>query len=443
MVRLLLILLATAVVAPATPTLATAQEGPEEIFRAYWTSGLTPADPEAERFRSRASLDELAGFLAEEPDMAQEVLEFMTFMHRALHSAADIETVEVVEDGPDRVTLDVRFRGRDGLLPGDLPDRASVEMVREPEGWKIHSEAYSGAGRSSAGVGGAERLEGSPAWVGETEWDDNCGEGSVLGDPGAPHVLVLQGSRGEGRVHLPDAHLLLNEGALTLEISPFHGHELRISALENDRGPGRYEATLTLEGVQDFGGCPAPPARLFGATLEGEVEWVSGPEPGRADATFAFRDPETGETLVSGALQGAPVIDVSPGPLLEGSAMLFFDEEVAPTLGSVFHEPEHARLKLMLEYSAPSGGGSRSIWLEGFTGESGILLGDPLFGRVQVTLVREFDGSRLSLEVREVDEDQVGDVDTLAERFSSLGVLHARVRTDRVLRVTPLSPVLP
>lgn len=54
-----------------------AQGDPVDAYRASWENGLTPADPGAERFRSRATLEEFRAYLAEEPEMAAEMLEYM------------------------------------------------------------------------------------------------------------------------------------------------------------------------------------------------------------------------------------------------------------------------------------------------------------------------------------------------------------------------------
>jgi len=196
-----------------------------------------------------------------------------------------------------------------------------------------------------------------------------------------------------------------------------------------------------------FGGCPTLPARFIEPYFpgqvapEGQVTWESEPGSGRADVTFSFSDPAMGRVDLSGALQNVAVVDISPGPLLEGSAMLYFGEEVAPTRGSVLHEPERASLEIQLEYDAPSGSGGESILLEAFSGEIGLFVEDRGFGRTRLALVREFDGTRLDLEVRDVPEDELGDAYDLAERFPTLGEVVARVRSDRVATLPTLWPV--
>ena len=446
--RPILVFLAVATLAIAAPSPGIAQEGPVEVFRAYWASGLSPADPEVARFRSQASLKELAALLAGDPEMATDILDFMGAMHEDLQAAADLDTVEVVSDEGDRATLEVRLRGRDGPLRGDLPSRATVEMVREADGWKVHSEAYSGGnlfGSPADSAPAAEAKRGGKA--NPATWEERCPAGSTLGDPAAPHGLMLQGPGGEGRVHFSDARLLLNEGWLIVELPVFNEHRLSVRAFEAGHAPGSFDGSLSVEGLMGFGGCPTLPARFIEPYFpgqvapEGQVTWDSEPGSGRADVTFSFSDPETGQVDLSGALGGVAVIDISLGPLLEGSAMLIFEDEVAPTRGSVLHEPDRRRLEIQLEYDVPSGGGVESIRLEAFSGEPGFIVEDRGFGRAEVTLVREFDGTRLELEVREVPENELGDADDLVERFSTLGKLVARVRTDRVATLPALRPV--
>jgi len=446
--RPILVFLAVATLAIAAPSPGIAQEGPVEVFRAYWASGLSPADPEVARFRSQASLKELAALLAGDPQMAADILDFMAAMQGDLQAAADLDTVEVVSDEGDRATLEVRLRGRDGPLRGDLPSRATVEMVREADGWKVHSEAYSGGnlfGSPADSAPAAEAKRGGKA--NPATWEERCPAGSTLGDPAAPHGLMLQGPGGEGRVHFSDARLLLNEGWLIVELPVFNEHRLSIRAFEAGHAPGSFDGSLSVEGLMGFGGCPTLPARFIEPYFpgqvapEGQVTWDSEPGSGRADVTFSFSDPETGQVDLSGALGGVAVIDISLGPLLEGSAMLIFEDEVAPTRGSVLHEPDRRRLEIQLEYDVPSGGGVESIRLEAFSGEPGFIVEDRGFGRAEVTLVREFDGTRLELEVREVPENELGDADDLVERFSTLGKLVARVRTDRVATLPALRPV--
>jgi len=435
--RPILVFLAVATLAVAAPSPGIAQEGPAEVFRAYWATGLSPADAEVARFRSRTSLKELAALLAGDPEMATDILEFMAAMHEDLQASADLDTVEVVSEKGDHATLEVRLRGRDGPLRRGLPSRATVEMVREADGWKVHTEAYSGGNLFGSPAGPAPASQAEPS----------CPAGSTLGDPEAPHVLVLHGPEGEGRLHFSDARLLLNEGWLVVELPEFNEHRLTIRAFEAGHAPGSFEGSLTVEGLMGFGGCPTLPARFIEPYFpgqvapEGQVTWDSEPGSGRADVIFSFSDPETGQVDLSGALEGVAVIDISLGPLLEGSAMLFFEDEVAPTRGSVLHEPDRARLEIQLEYDVPSGGGERNIRLEAFSGEPGFIVEDRGFGRAEVTLVREFDGTRLELEVREVPENELGDAGDLVERFSTLGKLVARVRTDRVATLPALRPV--
>lgn len=448
MFRPIFVFLAAATVAVAAPSPGIAQEGPADVFRAYWASGLSPADPELARFRSRASLEGLAALLAGDPEMAADILDFMAAMHEDLQSSADIDTVEVVAEEDDRTTLEVRLKGRHGPLRGGLPSLATVEMVREADGWKVHSEAYSGGELFSSPADPASPSEAEPLeWEDTAGWEETCPAESTLGDPAAPHILVLHGPEGEGRVHFSDARLLLNEGWLIVELPVFNEHRLSIRAAEAGHGPGSFEGSLTVEGLMGFGGCPTLPARFIEPYFrgqvapEGQVAWDSEPGSGRANVTFSIPDPATGRLDLSGALQDVPVADISPGPLLEGSAMLFFGEEVAPTRGTVLHEPDRARLEISLDYDAPSGSGGQSILLEEFSGEPGYVVEDRGFGKTRVTLVREFDGTLLDLEVRNVPEDEMGDADDLAERFPTLGELVARVRTDRVATLPTLRPV--
>ena len=448
MFRCILVLMAATTVVVAAPSSGTAQEGPVEVFRAYWASGLSPADPEVARFRSQASLKELAALLAGDPEMAADILDFMAAMQGDLQASANLDTVKVVADEGDRATLEVRLRGRNGPLRGDLPSRGTVEMVREADGWKVHSEAYSGGGLFGSPADPPSEARAEPSGKEDpAAWEETCPAGSTLGDPAAPHVLVLHGPEGEGRVHFSDARLLLNEGWLIVELPVFNEHRLSIRAWEAGHAPGSFEGSLTVEGLMGFGGCPTLPARFIEPYFqgqvapEGQVTWDLEPGSDRAHVTFSFPDPATGRVELSGALESVAVVDISLGPLLEGSAMLFFDDEVAPTRGSVLHEPGRTRLEIQLEYDAPSGSGGESILLEAFSGEAGFVVEDRGFGRARVALVREFDGTRLELEVREVPENELGDTADLAERFSTLGELVARVRTDRVATLPTLRPV--
>ena len=447
MLRSILALMAAMILVVAVASPGTAQEGPAEVFRTYWATGLSPADPEVERFRSRASLEELAALLDGDPEMAADILDFMAAMHEDLQSSADIDTVEVVSEEGDRATLEVRLRGRNGPLRRDLPSRATVEMVREADVWKVHTEAYSGGGFLSSSPDSSSPDPHDASGAEPAASEETCPAESTVGDPAAPHLLVLHGPDGEGRVHVSDARLLLNEGWLIVELPVFNEHRLSIRAWEAGHAPGSFEGSLTVEGLMGFGGCPTLPARFIEPYFpgqvapEGQVTWDSEPGSGRADVTFSFSDPAMGRVDLSGALQNVAVVDISLGPLLEGSTMLYFGEEVAPTRGSVHHEPGRARLQIELEYDAPSGSGGEFILLEAFSGGIGLFVEDRGFSSTRVALVREFDGTRLDLEVREVPEDELGDADDLAERFPTLGEFVARVRTDRVATLPTLWPV--
>ena len=445
MPRTLLIALVAIAVAAVAPAAVHAQEGPAEVFRAFWESRLSPADPAAARFRSTASLRALDALRREDPANAAEMLEFMAEMHASLHDAAEIESIETTRDADDRATLMVRLRGREGTLATLLPSQATVAMVREGDGWKIHAEAYS-RDRLRA-TSAAPDVEPVPEREDPSSSAPACPAPSALGAPTAPHVLVLGGTAGDGRVHFADARVRLNEGWLIVELPVFNDHRIRIRAFDAAGHPGRYEANLWLEGVMGFGGCPTLPSRFFGEVRPtnpapvGEVTWDSAPGSNRANVKFSFVDPTTGDVDLSGTLQGVPVVDVNAGPLLEGSRMNAADSTVAPTRGSVVHEPGRESLMIELYYEKATESSSEIVQLARFTGRTGLIVKGRWSGTARVALVREFEGTRLDVEVREVPEDVLTDEEGLIARFSDIGKLVARVRSDRVATIPSLPDI--
>jgi hypothetical protein len=124
------------------------QAEPVDVYRAFWDSGLSPADPHVECFMSRESLAELEAMRAADPEMVEAMLEFLTAMHVELNEAAEMGEVEVLEQTQDRATLRFGFVGRTGPLSDHFGNPvATVEMVREDQVWRIDRQAFeSGSG---------------------------------------------------------------------------------------------------------------------------------------------------------------------------------------------------------------------------------------------------------------------------------------------------------
>ena len=442
LLRPLLTALVAVAVASVSPVAVHAQDGPAEVFRAFWESRLSPADPAAVRFRSKASLSKLDALRREDPANAADMLEFMAEMHADLQAAAEIESIETTTDADDRATLVVRLQGRNGDLPTRLPSQATVSMVREADGWKIDSEAYS-RGRMRA-TSAAPEAESMPEREDASSSAPSCPAPSTLGDPTAPHVLMLGGTAGEGRVHFADARVRLNEGWMIVELPPFNEHSITIRASGAAAQSGRYEADLSIEGMMGFNGCPTLPSRFFAEddllqpAPVGELIWEGAPGSNRANVKFSFADPASGAVDVSGTLQGVPVVDVNAGPLLEGSRMNAAESTVAPTRGSVLHEPGRGSLMIELWYETANESSNEITQLDRFTGRTGLIVEGRWPGTARVALVREFEGTRIDVEVREVPEDALADEAALTARFSEIGKLVARVRSDRVATIPPL-----
>jgi hypothetical protein len=406
------------------PTPVEAQEGPVEVYRAYWDSGLTPSDPGAERFRSRAMLEEFRAFLEEEPEMAREALEFMTALYRELQEAAELGTVEVVEQTPELTVLEIEFQGRSGPLDGGLPQRATVEMVLEAEGWKVDREAFT----SSMGGGGQEDAHG-----------DACPAGTILGDDSGPHTLLFRGEEGEVRLHFGEALLLQEGNDLTLRLPAMASSQLDLRVPGGATAAGDHSASLW--GMRASGGCPGLPEALVYDDGEGLFTWQPGSGPGTVDVEFDISGSGGGPTLVSGSLQGVPLVDVSPSPLLAGSYLLAFDDEVTPHRGAVLHHVAEERLEISLEFVRGSGGGASSFSVPGFTGEPGVFVGDVRFGHLQVAVVEEFGTGGVRLELREIPEEQVPAGGADIQQALESSVLRARVVTDRAVVIPSLAPV--
>lgn len=414
--------LAVALILPAH---VLAQGGPEEAYRASWASGLTPADPGAERFRSRILLEEFRAFLEEEPEMAADMLDYMTALYRELQEAAEPGAIEVVEQAADRVVLEVEFRGKEGPLPEGLPRSATVEMLLEADGWRVGREAFSGS-IGGGGDGGA--------------YEDPCPAGTVLGDTSAPHTLQVQKEGGVVQLHFHDALLLKKGDDLTLKLPVMGSSQMGVQVLRGAAAPGDHGASL--EGMLASGGCPGFPGTLLYDEPPVLFTWRAGSTPGTAEVDFDVAAPDGGMALVSGSLQAVPVVDVTPGPLLPGSFLLAFDDEVNPDRGAVLHHPSEARLEISLEYSRGNGGGSSSFHVQEFTGAPGVYVGDVRFGAVQLAVVEEFGGGRIRMELREIpEEDFTGGEPDLATALG-MGILRARVVTDRVVEIPALGPLV-
>jgi hypothetical protein len=405
-----------------------AQDGPAEAYRAWWASELTPADPASERFRSQGSIRELAAFRAESPEMAAEALAFMAEMHREMLAAAIPGQIEVVFEDAEEVRLHVVLEGRDGPLPPGLPSEAAVRMVREPDGWKVDTETFMGTMMS----GGSDTSGGREA---------ECPADATLGDPASPHRLVLHGGEADRTVHLAAAYLLRDGDALTLHLPSIGENQLHVEARTGAREPGLHAAVLG--GTRWGGGCPAlPDALVHEEAPAGELEWHPLGDTGSARVSFTFPEPGSGAPLLSATLDAVPLLDISPGPMGEGSAMVTFDgDEIVPDLGVVLLHEGEARLEIMLEYSHSSGGGSTTISVPEFRGEPGVYVGASWFDSREVTVVRVFEGSRIELEVREVEEDLLPAGELDADVALALGSLKARAVTDRMVVVPALPPV--
>lgn len=446
MQRSLVLALSVVVLLATAPRTVVAQDGPADVFRAFWATRLSPADPAAARFRSKASLERLADLRREDQENAANMLEFLAAMHADLQDAADIASIQTTSDAADRATLMVRLIGKNGALPSRLPSQATVAMVREADGWKIHNEEYASGG--SPPVNAAPDVASEPE-AGDVPMEASaCGSPSVLGDPTAPHVLLLSGTAGDGRVHFRDARVRLSEGSLSVELPTFNEHSITIRASDAAAAPGRYEANLSVEGVMGFAGCPTLPSRVLTDDFSqpapvGHVEWERGSEPGRANVSFSFADPATGDTDVSGTLKGVPVVDVTPGPLLDGSLMRAATSEVAPTAGSVRHEPGRRSLMIELFFDTANESSSEIVEVDDFSGAQGLTIASRWSGTARVVLVREFNGASIDIEVREVPEGALADEDALKAQFSTTGTLVARVRTDRVATIPSLPELMP
>jgi hypothetical protein len=408
----------------ALPVGTAAQAGPVEVFRAYWDSGLAPTDPGAERFRSQAMLREFRAFLEEEPEMAREALEFMTAMYRELQEAAALGSIEVVEQTPDRATLEVEFQGKQGPLPEGLPQRATVEMVREEDGWKVETEAFT----SSMGGG----------WDDEFE-EATCPAGTVLGDPAAPHTLVLWQDGGTVQVHFSDALLLRDGRDLTLRLPAMGSSQMDVRVPGGATDPGDHAGSIG--GSLAWGGCPGFPEGLFHG--EGEVlfTWEVGSAAATANVEFDVSPAGGGSALLSGSLAGVSVLDVTPAPLMAESFLLAFDEEVNPHRGAILHHAAEGRLEISLHYSRGNGGGSSSFFVEGFAGEPGVYVGKVSWGNVQVAVVEAFGGGGIRMELWEIPEEEFPAEGLDAARARELGSLRARVVSDGVVVVPSLAAV--
>ncbi len=136
-------------------------------------------------------------------------------------------------------------------------------------------------------------------------------------------------------------------------------------------------------------------------------------------------------------------MDVTPGPLLPGSFLLAFDEEVTPDRGRVLHHEADGRLEISLEYSRGSGGGSSGFSVEDFAGAPGVYVGGVRFGAVQVAVVKEFGGGGMRMELREVPEEAFPGGSPDVTTALGMGILRARVVTDRVVAIPSLEALDP
>jgi hypothetical protein len=410
------------------PSAAFAQAGPADAYRAYWNSGLSPAAPEAARFRSEASLREIAAFLEEDPENARDALDFMAMLHGELYESADIAGISVVEETGDRATLEVHFEGRAGALPPGLPSRAAVQMVRENGGWKVDAERFTGG--SPAVNAGPMEPEG-----------DYCPAGTAVGDHGAPHMLAFPDPDGERRIHFGEAFVLRDGSSLSLRLPAVGESRISIDAPRGAEAPGSYPATLN--GMRATGGCPALPEGLvYDDDARGTLEWMPGSRAGHVNVDFGFMDTGSGTPAFTGAVRDALLIDVSPGTLADDSRMVTMDgEEIRPDRGGALLYQEDGRLEVSVAYSTSSGGGSSSFTVPDFSGEAGVYVGDPFFDDVRVVVVRAFDGTRLDMEVRKVAVTDLPAGELTPDVAAGLGSLVARVVTDRVVVIPALQPL--
>jgi hypothetical protein len=412
---------------PLLPAAAVAQ-GPAEAYRAWWSSGLTPADPGSERFRSRASILELADFRSEEPETAAETIAFMAEAHRTLVEAATLGRIETVHEDAGEALLHVVLNGRDGPLPAGMPSEARVRMVREEDGWKVDTESFTGAG-----FGGRSDTPAGP--------DEACPANAVLGDPDSPNRLVVFGTDGHRTVHPGAAYLLRDGDALTLHLPRFDENLLTIVARAGGNEPGSHVAMLA--GTRWSGGCPAlPDALVHGDAPAGRLEWQRLDDAASARVSFAFPDPGSDTLLLSGNLDAVPFLDASPGPMGPGSVMVTLDgQEIVPDRGLVVLHEGEARLEIMLGFVRSDGGGSTSVSVPEFLGEPGVYPGASWFDSREVTVVRVFDGSRIELEVREIATNALPGGVLDADEVLGMGELKARVVTDRLVRLPALPTV--
>lgn len=416
----------TLIILALLPAAAVAQ-GPADVYRAWWTSGLTPADSGAERFRSQASLAKLAALRSEDPEYAAESIAFMTDMHRALVAAAVPGHIEIVNEDAEHAVLHVTLRSRDESLPGGMPSEITVRMVNEEDDWKVDTESFSGGTVS----GGSEE---------SGEWDEACVIEGVLGDTASVGHVVVRGAEGDLTVALGAAYLLRDGNGLTLHLPPIGENLLTLEARTAASGPGIHRAVLG--GTRFSGGCPAlPDALVFEDAPTGELEWQLLDDPASARVSFDFPDPELGVLLLAGNLDVVPLIDISTEPMGPGSVMVTFDgEEIVPDAGRALFYQGEARLDIMMQYVRSNGGGSTSLSVPDFRGEPGVYPGPAWFDTREVTVVRVVDGNRIELEVREIATDEFPDGEVDASVLLEMGILKARVVTDRMVMVPPLVP---
>lgn len=413
------------------PASARAQESHLEAYRAYWESGVNPGDPEASEHFSARSLAQLEELKAEDPGMIEDMLVFMADRTRALHEAAALGEIRVVEQDKESATLEVRFEGKTGPLSPDLPHRAIVKMALEEGRWKVVKESYQ--------VGPGSSAERPPA--GSAAEEISCPAGTVLGEPAAPNELRLHDASGERTVRFREALALREEDRLTVKLPSFGGNELVVETEHGGQGPGAYGATLG--GWWGAGGCPAIPASVVASEgAGGELEWAPGKGSGSFRATFSLRDTDAGEPALSGTIERGTLVDISPAPVSGDSRMAKTDGElIVPDWASVRHHPAQELLEVHLGYSHDRGTGGSSVHVEGFRGESGVLVGEERFGKVQVTVIHEFDGRRIRMEAREVNPSDLPGGEITAEQALRLGTLAARVTMDRVVTIPELRPM--
>lgn len=407
---------------------ATHAQGPADAYRAWWASGLTPADAASERFRSRASVAELAALRAENPEMAADVIAFMAEAHRELLAVAVPGRIELVHQEGDEAHLHVELEGRAGHLPAGVPSEAMVRMVLEDGGWKVDGESFMGGRMGGSGSGADDAARADVACVPDP------------GHPDAPHELVIHAADGEHVLRFDGGYLLRLGDGLALHLPPFSENVLTVAARSGAQ-PGSHRAELS--GTLRGGGCPAlPDALVHGSAHVGQLDWQPGDDAASAGVGFSFSDPGSGAPLLSGRLDRVPLLDATPGPMGPGSLMVTLDdEEVEPDVGSVVLQSGEARLEITLEFVRPNGSGSTTIAVPDFHGLPGVYPGTTWFDTREVTVVRVFDGTRVELEVREVAADALPEDGLSADAVMGMGSLKARVVTDRVVVVPPLTPV--